>query len=150
MNIAKHRNRTKDGKICTRCLKFKLWADFPMNKIKWDGHAYECRVCNNERVRKSYYKDKTRSREATKLSIKRYPEKWKSRGLVSTAIRWGRMKKLPCQKCGETKVQAHHPDYSKPLEVLWLCIKHHMELHRKVTTKPLPKFSPTSDNKTRG
>ncbi len=30
-----------------------------------------------------------------------------------------------CSDCGETKVEAHHEDYSKPLDVEWLCKKHH-------------------------
>lgn len=36
-----------------------------------------------------------------------------------------------CKECGEKKTQAHHPDYSKPLDIIWLCKKHHAELHYK-------------------
>lgn len=28
-------------------------------------------------------------------------------------------------------VQCHHKDYSKPLDVIWLCLKHHRELHNQ-------------------
>lgn len=31
----------------------------------------------------------------------------------------------PCEICGSKDAQAHHPDYSKPLKVVWLCLKHH-------------------------
>ena len=41
------------------------------------------------------------------------------------------MKRLPCEVCGERKTHAHHDDYSKPLEVKWLCKKHHDEHHRE-------------------
>jgi hypothetical protein len=34
----------------------------------------------------------------------------------------------PCEVCGATKVEKHHPDYSKPLEVRWLCREHHLAL----------------------
>lgn len=52
-----------------------------------------------------------------------------ARSQVSYAIKKGRLKKEPCY-CGETKVEAHHPDYRKPLEVIWACKKHHVELDK--------------------
>jgi len=42
----------------------------------------------------------------------------------------GRLKKLPCKMCGTEDVDAHHEDYSKPLDVLFLCKSHHGERHR--------------------
>lgn len=35
-----------------------------------------------------------------------------------------------CTLCLNVDVEAHHEDYSKPLDVLWLCPRHHAELHR--------------------
>lgn len=49
---------------------------------------------------------------------------------VQGAIKTGRLKKLPCEVCGEPIVEAHHDDYDKPLDVKWLCKKHHHELHK--------------------
>ena len=43
----------------------------------------------------------------------------------------GITKKKPCEICGDLKVHAHHEDYNKPFNVIWLCKKHHAELHRK-------------------
>ena len=40
-----------------------------------------------------------------------------------------RLEKKPCEKCGEIKAEAHHEDYDKPLDVVWLCHKHHREIH---------------------
>lgn len=42
----------------------------------------------------------------------------------------GKLPKQPCRVCGSTvKVERHHPNYSKPLKVVHLCRKHHLELH---------------------
>lgn len=50
---------------------------------------------------------------------------------ANKAARMGVLVKLPCRVCGDANVQAHHADYNKPLVVVWLCVKHHKELHRR-------------------
>lgn len=52
-----------------------------------------------------------------------------ARNQVRIAVKKGLLKKEPCY-CGEVKVEGHHPDYSKPLEVIWACKKHHVELDK--------------------
>jgi uncharacterized Zn finger protein (UPF0148 family) len=47
------------------------------------------------------------------------------------AVRAGKLAKQPCAKCGNVIVQMHHTDYSKPLEITWLCRVHHLEAHGK-------------------
>jgi hypothetical protein len=49
---------------------------------------------------------------------------------VHNAIMAGKLNKMPCAICGITKTEGHHPDYKKPLEVVWLCKKHHIEVHK--------------------
>src|SRR5690606_109968 len=44
-----------------------------------------------------------------------------SRAVTQRAIRSGHLLKQPCEVCGKMKVDAHHDDYAKPLEVRWLC-----------------------------
>lgn len=51
--------------------------------------------------------------------------------VVFWMIKGGMLKRQPCEVCGEIKVEAHHKDYNKPYEVVWLCRKHHMEWHKK-------------------
>lgn len=53
--------------------------------------------------------------------------KIRARGVVYINLRNGKLIKLPCSVCGSVKSEAHHPDYSKPLEVEWYCKKHHLE-----------------------
>jgi hypothetical protein len=55
------------------------------------------------------------------------------------AIAAGAIKVQPCEVCGETKVDAHHDDYSKPLEVRFLCRYHHTQHHKAERSKSLAK-----------
>lgn len=48
---------------------------------------------------------------------------------VHNAIRAGKLNKMPCAICGITRTEGHHPNYKRPLEVVWLCKKHHIEVH---------------------
>jgi hypothetical protein len=58
------------------------------------------------------------------------PEKYRAQNAVSNAVRDGKLIKGPCAVCGATKrIHGHHEDYSKPLQVTWLCAVHHKQLH---------------------
>ena len=54
---------------------------------------------------------------------------------VAKALRKGRLTREPCEVCGAVHgvdgavLHAHHEDYSKPLDVVWLCRRHHRRLH---------------------
>lgn len=45
------------------------------------------------------------------------------------AVRSGRIKKLPCQVCGNITSEAHHINYNEWFNPMWLCRKHHAEQH---------------------
>jgi hypothetical protein len=52
--------------------------------------------------------------------------------IVAKALREGRLvRPAACSKCGTTRrmIQGHHPDYDKPLEVVWLCTRCHHLVH---------------------
>jgi hypothetical protein len=69
--------------------------------------------------------------EATKAWEKRNPEKRRAHWAVKAALRTGALVKPDaCLKCGTGQTEAHHPDYSKPLEVVWLCRPCHGIEHR--------------------
>lgn len=55
---------------------------------------------------------------------KKNPEKKRAQVALQRAVKKGLVIPQPCEVCGE-KAEAHHPDYSKPLEVVWLCHLHH-------------------------
>lgn len=72
---------------------------------------------------------------AKRAWAERNKEKRSAHVAVGNAIRDGKLKKKPCEVCGSIKVEAHHDDYSKPLKVRWLCIKHHNHHHQREREK---------------
>lgn len=131
-------------KKCIGCKEEKTLDNFyPCGKY-FDSRCKPCRAVfhkqyyenNRERIRKRVQElNKLPHRRAANTEVSRrmrnkFPEKYKARTAVGNALRNGSLKRKPCW-CGETKVEAHHEDYSKPLDVVWLCIKHHMDLDGK-------------------
>lgn len=142
-------------KTCKKCQAAKPEADF------YDCDA-TCKECRKVLVRARYwakrdeilaydrqramlphrvaqrrqYIQTPRGKEAKAKAMARYmakfPEKKAAVHAVSNAIRSGKLVRQPCEKCGEVKSQAHHDDYSKPLSVRWLCVKHHREHHKNM------------------
>lgn len=55
----------------------------------------------------------------------------KAHQAVQRALASGKLLRQPCEQCGAPKTHAHHADYSKPLEVQWLCPLCHKAVHRK-------------------
>lgn len=80
--------------------------------------------------------EKHREREAERK--KRRPEMLRAHGIVRRAVLAGKITPGPCEKCGAAgvKVHAHHADYSKPLDVQWLCVSCHWLTHTGGTKKP--------------
>jgi hypothetical protein len=54
---------------------------------------------------------------------------------LNAAVRQGVVTKKPCVICGALKVVGHHPDYSKPLDVIWLCRDHHRAEHKRLKSE---------------
>lgn len=67
------------------------------------------------------------------------PEKLAAKLEVLKAVKSGRLKRQPCESClknlrgsdGRSLVHAHHNDYSKPLQVRWLCVACHFQEHHQ-------------------
>lgn len=59
-------------------------------------------------------------------------EKRRAHKIVENAIVAGHIERLPCERCGDENTHAHHDDYSRPLEVMWLCPKHHKARHKEL------------------
>lgn len=87
---------------------------------------------------KKYFQS-PKGREKYKLqSIKlrqKYPEKARARSLLSNAICDGLIiRPTQCSLCLSSNgmIEAHHPDYSKPFEVVWVCKSCHFMVHNRI------------------
>ena len=106
------------------------------NKKEYLDYYRKYRAKNREafRIYNRYYNKKWRAENGyhnEENSKKRYPERQKARMKLRYAVSVGKIQKKPCIKCGNEKSQAHHKDYNKPLDVIWVCALHHSELHNK-------------------
>lgn len=63
-------------------------------------------------------------------SSKRKGDPKVARSQAQYAMQTGRLQRQPCEVCGFATVEAHHDDYSRPLDVRWLCRRHHSHAHR--------------------
>ncbi len=61
---------------------------------------------------------------------KKHPQKHKANDIVNKRIERGvSLTRQPCIVCNTPNAEAHHEDYNKPLDIVWLCKQHHEALH---------------------
>lgn len=129
------RPRSCDCGECRKCYRrqyMKQWYD---RKSLEERRAWIARR-DVERVRaydRKRYREKPNRRRPANYAA---PEKLKARRAVAYAVRCGKIiKPDTCQRCSKPTPRhllgGHHEDYSKPLEVVWLCRACHGLEHRR-------------------
>lgn len=66
------------------------------------------------------------------------------KGLVEKKLRCELCKKVPVNKNGKSGIHAHHEDYNKPLDVIWLCPTCHQVWHKNNVATPCRGFHVTN------
>jgi hypothetical protein len=89
---------------------------------------YDMKGSNNPNWKGGISKDNYRYK---KIQVERYPERVNARHYLHKRIESGKViPKERCEHCNKkTKLHGHHEDYSKPLDVIWLCRPCHRKLH---------------------
>jgi hypothetical protein len=129
-----------DGRLgkCKECAKKD--ANRHRSENLEDVQAYD-RMRGQDPKRKANVKKRYHEIYAGSDIVKKYHQKWLDNNkekrsahiVVGNAVKRGDLIRKPCERCGKVKgVHGHHEDYSKPLEVIWLCKKHHGERHREI------------------
>ena len=127
---------------CRPCVKIKNKKYRTNNKEKlklYEDGRYLKRAVDPEYLRKSKLQQrkwvennrdkhtarKLRWRDANRL-------KTKAHTAVKDALRRGKLIRLPCIQCQSTiNLEAHHEDYTKPLDIIWMCRPCHVKFHTK-------------------
>jgi hypothetical protein len=144
-----------EQKRCFKCRKTKPLNEFYTHTEMADGHLNKCKTCTKRDVKRRYYdprfidririyekfRNTTPERKQNRKVYERRrrlnnPGKARCSQWINNAVRDGRIKRLPCEVCGNLKSQGHHDDYRKPQQVRWLCFKHHREIaHGQLVVK---------------
>ena len=148
-------------KTCFKCNETKPLTEFYAHPAMADGHLGKCKACtrkdanehrqaNLEKVRE-YDRNRPNAparmvqrKKAAKLKpeagnrakrawVERNPQKRAAQVAVANAMRNGELsRQTRCSRCTTVgPTEAHHPDYSQPLHVLWLCDRCHKEVHKE-------------------
>jgi hypothetical protein len=133
-------------KQCFKCNEIKPLTEFYKHVGMGDGYLNKCKCCTKKYVNDRRFGskreeilayDRQRAKEPERLKkhldrSKRYSlENKKKRTAQSKllhAVKSGLVKPMVCLICGN-KGEAHHADYDKPLDVVWLCSSHHKQAH---------------------
>jgi hypothetical protein len=111
--------------ICKECVKLRV------SKYNNSDHGKEI-YSKWLKTPQGKAKSKRRLRRVRSL----YPLKDKAHRDANRAVMNGVISKQPCEICGYPVAEKHHPNYSKPLLIRWLCVKHHRMLDKGKITLP--------------
>lgn len=105
-------------RVCPIC-SWPFWAR------KWDvdtgrGGTYCCHDCGSQARRDVFTYEEYKARGGRRKN----KQAW-CRDMVGRALRSGRLVKESCRDCENADVEAHHVDYDRPLDIVWLCKSHH-------------------------
>lgn len=115
--------RRKGNKIAPRSYCFKC-----VTKATTDWYAERAGL-RTEIHRKWVEKNRNKSRINAKIYYDKNPDKWIAQSKAKRAYPIAQI----CEVDGCTvKGTRHHDDYSKPLEIRWLCHSHHMQHHKEI------------------
>lgn len=136
-------------KVCSKCHEAKPLADFTVDRRIHGGRTGTCRACAAAR-RFLTPDQRRRKRERDQERRARMPEKQRenqranrrkpelrrhhnARRSLCRALQQGRIVRPPtCSACGAGgRIEGHHHDYSRALDVEWLCSSCHAKRHRK-------------------
>ena len=121
---------------CKTCVKNRVTRHRENNieKVREYDRARGLLPERKKQVKERAWKYEKSRKEILKNDRETNPHKYAARSYVNNGIRRKTIIKPNfCERCHkELKLQAHHEDYSKPAEIVWLCSGCHGERHREI------------------
>ena len=119
-------------KYCKGCGYDLPRHSFARDKSNASGLNSKCRDCKRE-YKLDWQKQNPGYNSASCKKIRaNNPEKRRANRAIEYGLRKGTITRLPCSVCGSKSSEAHHEDYSKPLDVIWYCRRHHHDRHEEL------------------
>jgi hypothetical protein len=121
----------QEYKQCGKCRKAKPLSEFHRRVASSDGLQSSCIPCRKEWDKLNPEKRYEYTRQYRRRNRAKQAAQWR----VWDAIKRGKLTKPKhCEDCGQQvqnldRLQGHHHDYSKPLDVEWLCPQCHKNRH---------------------
>jgi hypothetical protein len=133
----KPHTKDKRATICKKCTSIysKKRLEFLSQDPEWVAKKREACRLSARKVRAINGLSSSHRLNAEKTIQEgriKNPERHLARLAVKKALRSRLIFRKPCYLCGKEKSQAHHENYSKPLEVRWLCAQHHADIHVEI------------------
>ena len=100
-----------------------------------DPEKFRAKARKNQAIYFKTPKGKEKYKIQGEILRKKYPEKARARSLLSNAVCDGKIirpNKCSLCLCENSKIEAHHPDYSRPYDVVWLCKSCHFVVHGRI------------------
>lgn len=124
---------TTNSKKCSKCGQIKSIDQFYKDARTSDGLYSCCNDCHQKQISRwrKTPKGKTANYRCVQRHVKKHPQRARCHWRFSKAIKRGKIiRPTICSLCWlqNGTVEGHHPDYSKPLKVIWLCRKCHRRI----------------------
>jgi hypothetical protein len=118
--------KTKEEKLKQERIYSKRWREKNSEKVLATSRAnyWKMKIENPEKLKDIFRK------QNAKQKLKPYFKEIQKIRMKTCRMAKRRKVYKPCEICNSYKTEIHHQDYSNPYDIIWLCHKHHIQLHK--------------------
>ena len=113
-------------RVCRRRSRLEYAEKHPVgqgqSQARWQGYFLRMKDTPEYKARRAASAYRWRNNPANRI-------KTRAHNKVKYALKRKKIEREPCIICDRPNAEAHHEDYSRPLDIVWLCREHHRGLH---------------------
>jgi hypothetical protein len=129
--------RSRKWKLANRERSLQRFKEYrAAHKKEHADQMRKWRKENRERAIETGFEYRENHRSELQLRSRKYrkanQEKEYAHGVIKNLLKFGKIQRPDtCSKCGSSlNIIAHHPDYSKPKDIIWICQSCHLAIHK--------------------